>query len=145
METKYTFSLNGSDWQGEFKTRSDARSAAIDAAHQQAETPGVVYVGKIVPADPQTNHHATAIVRAMHDRATQLGVNHYLQSLRPEQIQELDAGISQTLQTWLQRQNLLPTQFSVKAISEYPVRNPAGVIQPAQKEVNEIGPTRQSA
>jgi hypothetical protein len=145
METRYLYSLNGSDWAGEFKTRKEARASAIEAAYRQSETPGVVYVGKIVPADAQTARHAETLVREMSDRAKQAGMSNYLSGLKPEQLRDLDLTLAQTLEAWLDRNRLRPTQFAVQAISEYPVPAPLSVLQPVEKEISDLGPPRQVA
>jgi hypothetical protein len=145
METRYAFSLNSSDWIGEFKTRKDARAAAIDVAHRQPETPGVVYVGKIIPADSQTARHAQTVIKEMSDRAKIAGVNNYLSGLKPEQIRDLDQALTQTLESWLHFHGLSSTQFAVQAISEYPVPAPAAIHQSPTKEVSDLGPPRQVA
>ncbi|HEY1684025.1 MAG TPA: hypothetical protein VGG19_04630 [Tepidisphaeraceae bacterium] len=145
METRYTFSLNGSDWTGEYTSRPDARAAAINAAHRQTQPPGVVYVGKIIPADPQSAHHAELLTRTMSERAARAGVNQYLSGLKPDQLRDLDQALSQTLDSWLDRHHLRPTQFGVQAISEYPVPTAPLVTQPSEKEVSDLGPPRQVA
>jgi hypothetical protein len=145
METRYAYSLNSSNWTGEFNTRKDARAAAIDVAHRQPETPGVVYVGKIIPADSQTARHAQTVIKEMSDRAKIAGVNNYLSGLTPEQISDLDQALTQTLDSWLMFHRLRPTHFAVQAISEYPVPAPPAVHQSPTKEVSDLGPPRQVA
>ena len=140
METRYTYSLNSSDWTGEFKTRKDARAAAIDAAYRLPETPGVVYVGKIIPADTQTSRHAQTVIKEMNDRAKSAGISNYLSNLKPDQIRDLDQALTQTLDSWLTRQHLGSAQFSVQAISEYPVPAAASVHQSTEKEIGDLGP-----
>lgn len=144
MQSGYTYSLNGTEWTGEFKTRKDARAAAMEAAHQQSEVPGEVYVGKIVAADPQITRHAASIIREMHGRADRMGVSQYLTGLKIEQVRDLDQALANTLGHWLDQYNLRPTQFSVESISEYPVPAPSAVKQPESKEVNDLGPVRET-
>jgi hypothetical protein len=143
MEPRYVYSLNNSDWIGEFNSRKDARAAAIRQAHQQAETPGVVYVGKIVPANPQICRHGQQIIREMSDRAERAGLNNYLTALTAEQLRDLDQALARTLGDWLDRHHLRPTQFNVQAVSEYPVPNAAEVTQSIEKEISDLGPARQ--
>lgn len=145
MDTRYAFSLNGSDWTGEFNARKDARAAAMIEAHRQAETPGVVYVGKIVPAEAQASRHADVIVHEMSARAERAGVSGYLDSIKTDQLRDLDQALTKTISDWLDRNKLRPTQFSVQAISEYPVPAASAVAQPSEKEISDLGPPRQVA
>jgi hypothetical protein len=140
METRYAYSLNGSDWTGEFKTRKDARHVALEAAKTGQEVPGVVYVGKIVTADAQTRGHAQNLVWEMSDRANRMGTSNYLVGLKVEQMQDLEHALARTLGEWLDRNNLRPTHYTVEAISEYPVPMPSEVKQHYNGEVVDLGP-----
>src|SRR4051794_19956135 len=127
MNKRYAFSLNGSDWRGSFATRKEARQAALDATRDQIEPAREVYVGQIVSADPQAAGHARYVIREINRRADAAGIGEYLSGLKIEQLEELDRDLANVIVHWLLRHKLEPTNFTINAISEYPVPLPPTV------------------
>src|ERR1700733_2787360 len=58
MVGKFTYSLNGSEYTGQFDTRGTAESAAIEAARRSPAAPATVYVGRMVGPDTMAAGHA---------------------------------------------------------------------------------------
>lgn len=122
MNTEYSYSYNGEDFHGRFASRKEARLAALDALKGVTELPPAIYVGRIIPVDPQTAGHARDVVRTMARRYGNVEDNdNYLLHVTAQQMTELDQALRDTLNTWLERHNLLPAGFHVESISEYPV------------------------
>src|SRR4051812_40725951 len=123
MTPKYAYSITGDyqDYQGSFATRREARAAGLEALKLQPNPPTTVYVGRVVPANPQTSGHARTVVREMTRRGDVHGLSNYLVGLKVEQVAELDKELSATIANWLLKHRLEPKTFKVEAISEYPV------------------------
>ena len=60
--------------------------------------------------------------------------------LKVDQMLDLEQALSKTLSDWLDRNTLRPTQYTVQAISEYPVPTPSEVKQNSNGEVFDLGP-----
>jgi hypothetical protein len=144
MNTKrYAYSLNGSDWRGNFNSRKEARQAALDAVKEQTEPAREVYVGQMIPADPQASGHARNIIREINRRADAAGVGDYLSGLKVDQVEDLDREVANVIFHWLLRHRLEPTNFTVNAISEYPVPLPPEVRTGPTDEVADLGQSRE--
>lgn len=143
MNKRYAYSLNGTDWRESFATRKEARQAALDAAKNEIDSPREVWVGQIVTADPQASGHGRYVIREINRRADAAGVGEYLNALKLEQVEELDREIANVIVHWLLKHHLEPTNYTVNAISEYPVPMPQAVKSPAENEVADIGQSRE--
>jgi hypothetical protein len=142
MTKRFAYSLNGNDWAGDFSSRKEARLAALEAARSLDELPATVFVGAVIAADPQIAGHARELVGRINSRAESAGTGEYLNSLKVEQVEDLDREITGVLQNWLVKHKLLPTSFHVNAISEYPVPLPPTVTSGPSDEVRDIGQNR---
>jgi len=143
MNKRYAYSLNGTDWRNNFATRKEARQAALDAVKNEIDPPREIYVGQIVPADPQATGHGRYVVREINRRADAAGVGEYLNALKLEQVEELDREVANVVVHWLLKHHLEPTNYTVNAISEYPVPMPLAVKSPPGNEVTELGQSRE--
>jgi hypothetical protein len=142
MSKRFAYSLNGNDWAGDFATRKEARLAAMEAAREQAELPATVYVGVVIPADPQITGHARDLINRINARAEAAGTGEYLNALKVDQVEDLNKELTAVLMGWLNRHKLQPTSFNVNAISEYPVPLPPTVKSTPNDEVADIGQHR---
>lgn len=144
MTPKYAYSLTGDpqDYHGSFTSRREGRAAALDALKSLPSPPTTVYVGRVVPADPQTTGHARDVVRDMSRRGEVFGLDNYLSGLKVDQLADLDKELSATIANWLLRHHLEPKSFRVEAISEYPVPTVPQVKSTAADEVHDIGEPR---
>jgi hypothetical protein len=144
MSTKYAFSLTGdaNDYQGTYTTRREARAAALDALKQLPNPPATVYVGRVVPADPQTKAHARTVLREMTRRGEAFGLSNYLVGLKVDQVSDLDKELSNTIANWLLKHHLEPKTFKVEAISEYPIPTVPQVQSGPTDEVHDLGVSR---
>ena len=124
--SRYAYSLNGTDWRGEFATRKDARLAAMAEVKTMDDPPREVYVGKLSPTDPQATGHALAIIKSINQRLELSGKSVFLTDMKVNQVAELDQEIAATIVNWLRKHNLAPAPC-VSGISEYPVPLPAAV------------------
>jgi hypothetical protein len=142
MSKRYAYSLNGNDWAGDFPTRKEARLAALEAARELSELPATVFVGVVVPADPQVTGHARELIDRINARAESAGTGEYLNALKVDQVEDLNKELAAVLTGWLNRHKLQPTSFNVNAISEYPVPLPPTVKFAPNDEVADIGQNR---
>jgi hypothetical protein len=136
--SKYAYSLNGTDWRGEFGTRKEARLAAMAAAGEMCEPPREVYVGKLTPSNRHTSGHALNLIRAINQRTELSGKSVYLTGMKVDQVEELDRELANVIDLWLKKHALEPAP-SVSGISEYPVPLPAGVKSGPSDEVVDLG------
>jgi septal ring-binding cell division protein DamX len=142
MDSKYAYSLDGTNWKGAYASRKEARTAAMAAAHELEEVPGVVFVARVRPVDPQASGHAQNVLREMNRRFRDLGGDvNYLSNVTVQQRRELDAQLEQAIAGWLIQHHLLPQGQRIEAISEYPV--PPAPLHPAREaaEVGTVGET----
>jgi hypothetical protein len=124
MVGKFTYSLNGSEYTGQFDTRGAAESAAIEAARRSPAAPATVYVGRMVGPDTMAAGHARAVLSHMTARAREQAADDgdgYLANVSKSQIEELDAALENSILGWLAKHELLPTYFRVESISEHTV------------------------
>ena len=141
MNSRYAYSLNATDWKGEFASRKEARLAAMAAVRELEQPPGEVFVGKLTPSDAHTSGHALALIRAINQRTELSGKSVYLTGMKVDQVQELDRQIEATIEAWLKKHKLEPAP-SVSGISEYPVPLPTSVKTGPSDEVMELGESR---
>jgi len=134
----YAYSLNGTDWRGQFSSRKDARVAALAQAKQMEQPPTEVFVGKLSTSDAHTTGHALAIIKAINQRTELSGKSVYLTGVKVEQVADLDRELAATIERWLRNNKLEPSP-SVSGISEYPVPTPATVKSKGNDEVSEMG------
>ena len=144
MTPKYAFSITGDlqDFQGSFGTRREARAAALEAIRLQPAPPTAVYVGRLVPANPQTSGHARGVIREMSRRGDASGLGNYLVGLKVEQVADLDRELSATIANWLLTHRLEPKACKVEAVSEYPVPAVPQVKSGPSDEVHDLGEMR---
>jgi hypothetical protein len=144
MTAKYAYSLTGDtqDYHGSFGSRREARAAALDALKSMPTPPTTVYVGRVVPADPQTTGHARTLLREMTRRGEAYGLDNYLVGLKVDQVSDLDKELSATIVNWLLKHHLEPKSFKVDAISEYPVPTVPQVKSGPLDEVQDLGEAR---
>jgi hypothetical protein len=143
MVGKYAFSLNGEHYRGNFDSREEAVSEALEAARRSPDVPQTVFVGRRVPGDSKSSGHARAVLAHMAARAReQFGdaASNYLVNVNKSQVDSLDGMLETVILGWLERNELMPTFFKMEAIGEYPVP----VITIARslgeaEEVHEIG------
>jgi hypothetical protein len=143
MHPKYAYSLNGEHFSGNYSTRDEALTAAIDAARRAENSPTSVYVGRRVPADPKATGHARAILSNMAARAREEfgdAGSSYLTKLSKHQIENLDKSLELVILGWLEHNELIPTFSKVEAIGEYSVPRPVSQYTSDEyREVHEIG------
>ena len=143
MHPKYAYSLNGDYFSGNFSTRDEALTAAIEAARRAENSPPTVYVGRRVPADPKASGHARAILSNMSARAREEfgdAGSSYLTKLSKQQIENLDKSLELVILGWLEHNELIPSYSKVEAIGEYPVPRPVSEhTNDEYREVHEIG------
>jgi hypothetical protein len=143
MIGKFAYSLNGSEYTGQFDTRSAAESAAVEAARRSPAAPATVYVGRMVGPDAMAAGHARAVVSNMFARAREQAADSgdgYLAKVAKSQMDELDAALENSILGWLAKHELLPTYFRVESISEHTV--PVASVKknsPAEGEVYDLG------
>jgi len=124
MIGKFAYSLNGSEYTGQFATRGAAETAAIDAARRSPAAPATVYVGRMVGPDTMAGGHARAVLANMIARAREQAADDgdgYLANVSKSQTDELDAALENSILGWLAKHELLPTYFRVESISEHTV------------------------
>jgi len=127
MAGKYAFSVNGDQYLGAFDSRDEALRKGMERASGMAMPPQTLYVGRRVPANPQAGGHARAVLANMIARSRELSDSAagYLSHLSPQQVDDLDAAIEYAVLGWLSKQELMPTFFTIEAISEHPVPSPS--------------------
>ncbi len=143
MSIKYAYSLDGEKYQGEFDTREAALARAIARAHAALEPPQSVFVARMVPADPQAEGHAQAVIHAMHERGRdaqgETGST-WLRRVSEHQEAALDEALTGVILAWLKQHELMPTHRHVQSISEHalpiPTATPSGN---TQREVSDMG------
>jgi hypothetical protein len=141
VNTRYAFSLNGTDWRGEFASRKEARAAAISIARDLEQPPATVYVGKLSATDGQITGHALPVIKAINQRTELSGKPVYLTGMKIDQVAELDKELAATLDRWLKKYKLEPAA-SVSGISEYPLPSPVSVKSGPSDEVKDLGVSR---
>lgn len=127
MAGKYAFSVNGDQYIGAFDSRDEALRKGLERASGMAIPPQSIYVGRRVAANPQAGGHARAVLANMTARSRELSdaAGGYLGHLSPQQIDDLDSAIEYAVLGWLSKQELMPTFFTIEAISEHPVPSPS--------------------
>lgn len=122
MNSSFAYSLDGNLYHGSFASRKEARLAGFEAARQQVEPPGVIYVARVQPVDPKASGLAAHVIHEMNRRFRDTtGETRYLMDITDAQRQQLDRQLEQTILQWLTANQLLPQGQQVEAISEYPV------------------------
>jgi hypothetical protein len=140
MESRYVYSFNGSDYFGDFETRSAAEAAGEKAARRQADPPPSIFVARSIVRTPPAGGHARSIIAHMSARGEAHGDGNYLANLTEKEIQDLDAALEKTVVEWLTRRRRLPTMFRVEAVSELTVPPaPANHSASANGEVHDLG------
>ena len=146
MSTNYAYSLTGesNDYHGSYTNRRDARAAALEALKQMhlPNPPTTVFVGRMVPADPQVKGHAREVIREMTRRGDVFGLSNYLVGLTVEQVSDLDRELAGTVSSWLTKHHLEPKAFKIEAVSEYPVPTVRQVESGPLDEVHDLGQSR---
>jgi hypothetical protein len=143
MIGKYTYSLNGEHYRGEFASREEAVAEALQAARRSPLAPQTVYVGRLVPGDPKAAGHARAVLAHMAARAREEfgdSASQYLAQVSKPQIESLDQSLELVIRGWLDQNNLMPKFFKVEAIGEYQVPDASAPRANGEaRETQEIG------
>jgi hypothetical protein len=143
MHPTYAFSLSGERYSGNYPTRDEALTAAIEAARRAENQPQTVFVGRRVAADPKASGHARAVLSNMAARAReQFGdaASSYLNQLSKTQIENLDKSLELVICGWLEHNELIPTFSRVESIGEYRVPDASSQARTEDyHEVQEIG------
>jgi len=128
MVGKFVYSLNGSEYSGNFDTREAAEAAGLEAAKRRDPLPEAVYVGRAVALDSMACGHARAVLAHMAARASEQTADNrssrYLAHISKAQLEELDTALENVILGWQAKHHLLPAGFKVEAISQLAVPNP---------------------
>ena len=144
MMPSYCYSLDRSTWTGSYPSREEAREAAVVKAKSRQDSPPEVFVALRIEPDAQTALHARDTIDRMRRRFQESsgGSSKFLARVTERQEADLDAALEATINDWLKTNDLVPTEFKVKAIGEYPVPAARPVPKTARgSEVHEIGQT----
>lgn len=143
MIGKFVYSLNGSEYSGNFDTREAAEAAGLEAARRRDPLPETVYVGRAVALDSMAGGHARAVLSHMAARASEQTAdnrNRYLAHVSKAQSEELDAALENAILGWQAKHHLLPAGFRVESISQQAVPNPpAKRSRGGESEVFDLG------
>lgn len=144
MFGRYAYSLDGQRYVGALDSREAALDAAIDAAHRAVIPPATVFVALRVAVDAGARGHAGEVISRMANRrreamADSAGVGNELLRVSDSQIEELDHALEGVVLKWLDRHDLMPREFQVEAISEYPLPPPHETPEKDTFEVHELG------
>ena len=124
MKGKYVYSFDREEYSSASDTREDALRKAFKKANELAGSPTTVFIGQLVPADPQAKGHAREIVKSMRERARKdlrPDDGKYLQKVSAAQLADLDAQIEKTILGWLESNKLQPKVYKVTKVTEHPI------------------------
>lgn len=128
MGSTYSYSFDGNAYRGSFPSRKEARQAGFAAARELSEPPGMIFVGRTRPVDPQAAHHARHVLQEMNRRFRDItGDTRYLMDISESQRLDLDQQLEQAIRAWLVANDLLPQGQRVESISEYPLPIPTAI------------------
>lgn len=126
MGSTYSYSFDGNTYRGSFPSRKEARLAGFAAARELIEPPGMIFVGRVHPVNPQAANHARHVLHEMNRRFRDVtGDTRYLMDITEQQRLELDQQLDKTIRDWLVANDLVPQGQRVESISEYPLPIPA--------------------
>jgi hypothetical protein len=141
---KYAYSYNGENYRGAYATREEAFQSALRHMGGLLVLPSTIYVGKIEPANPHARGLSRLVAKEMAARARSDSGGaggDFLAQLTPQQLSELDQQLELSILGWLQKNQLMPTFFSVDAISEHAVPPVPHTSESGRTdEVKDLGP-----
>jgi hypothetical protein len=139
MLPQFAYSFDRHSYTGPYNSRQEAIAAGV-ARSRALDGAGIdcVYVGMIVPPNPQASGHAEEVIKNMVRRArAAAGESYegYLTRVTEQQEAELDAAIERVVMEWLKKHDLMPQFSKVRGVSEHPIPGGERALAGASDEV----------